>query len=102
MYLATASITALIEYGVKPNRSPRLILWLALCNEIFFCETSHDGSHMRFDEASESNFNSQCLTQVLPHSSLLIKDLSEKELAASASTISEAALLWSACFLTVL
>ena len=57
---------------------------------------------MRFDEAFNSMFSYQHLTQVLLCSYLLINDLSNEELAVSASTISEAASLWSACLSTAL
>ena len=103
VYLATASIAALFEYGLtKPDGAPRSILWRALCEEIFSCETSYDDGCMRFDEASNSMFSRQRPTQVLPCSCLSINDLSNEELAASASTISEAASLWSACLSTAL
>ena len=103
VYLATASIAALFEYGLtKPDGVPRLILWQALCEEIFSCKTSYDDGCIRFDKAFNSMFSCQHLMQVLPCSCLSINDLSNEELAASASTISEAALLWSACLSTAL
>ena len=73
-----------------------------MCNEIFFYETSHDDNYIRFNKVFKLRFNSQYLTQILLYSSLLIKNLSEEELAVSASTIFKIALFWSACFLTVL
>ena len=62
VYLAIASIAAFFEYVLtKLDEASRLILWWALCKEVFFCETSYDDDCMRFDKVFNSKFSCQHL-----------------------------------------
>ena len=103
VYLATASIAALFKYDLmKSDGALRLILWQTLCKEIFSYKTLYNDGCMRFDKVFNSKFSCQHSTQTLSCSCLLINNLSNKELTASASTIFKVTLLWSACLSTAL
>ena len=103
VFLAIASIAAILEYGVlRHDGTPKAIIWLALRDGIAVYEKVRSANQMSLDASLDQPRQFEASSKVFPRSSLSIDDLSLLELEASSSTVYNAASLWSVCFSTAL
>lgn len=103
VYLATANIAAVFEYGVlRSDGVPKAAIWLALCDEILHDQSLHDSTQSPSITTPDATEQSEPRPKVAPRTGLSVDDLTPKELEASSSNIFDAASLWSVCFSTAL